>query len=174
MVAQYGEITNLLSTTVYRMALVLTQHNLMLSYIDYILWQTDLNVVCTKTNTPPYILYCDRLTHHHTVYLQQWHTTITQSILVAEQHRILFLTLQSGTLPHTLYCDTVTQRNVDPAMHAQSSSHAVVFHLAARTRQAAVSLIADRSSFLAYPSDWCMSQLPSNILKLGLFLCAAR
>jgi len=82
--------------------------------------------------------------------------------------------LQTGTFPHTLYCGTVTQGNVDPAMHAQSSSHAVGFHLAARPRQAAVSLNADRRSFLAYPSDWSMSQLSSNILKFGLFLSAAR
>lgn len=43
-------------------------------------------------------------------------------------------------------------------MHAQSSSHAVVFHRAARPRQAAVSLTADRLIFLAYPSNWWMSQ----------------
>jgi len=88
MVAQYGELTDVLSTIVCRMALVLTQHNLMLSFIDYLLWQTNLNVVCTETDqqttttirsvlwqtdTPPYSVSA-AVTHHiHTT------TTTTQS-----------------------------------------------------------------------------------------------
>jgi len=47
-------------------ALVYTQHNLMLSFIDYVLWQTDLNAVCTEAD------------HHTTIVctVTDWHTTI--------------------------------------------------------------------------------------------------
>ena len=79
----------------------------------YMLWQTDLNAVCTETDqhttiqsvlwqtdTPPYSLSV-AVTHHINTTTT---TTTTQSVLVAEQHRIQFLIFQTGTHPYSLYC----------------------------------------------------------------------